>query len=316
MPFTSPNMNYLRRVDLNHLVTLQALLSEKHISRAAIRLSKSQPAVSHSLAYLRKTFDDPLLIRRAGKLELTSKAEELLQPLEEALAQLTTLFEPPEFSPRLANRTFRIAMSDYGVRVLLPNLLSQIRAIAPNIKFIIKQGSREAMIASVMDGECDIAFGVFPDIDNELQTETLFEDEFICVADKSTLPDCGYLSLSAWLSRFHLLIALKEGVDNEIDKSLSKIGHKRNISVILPHSSIAGELVRGTDLILTVVKRTLGTLEKQSELTLFRPPFHIDSFNFDAIWHKRKATDPSHIWLRKMIYHSLTMKVTTNSVCV
>ncbi len=82
MPFTSPNMNYLRRVDLNHLVTLQALLSEKHISRAAIRLSKSQPAVSHSLAYLRKTFDDPLLIRRAGKLGINVESRELLQPLE------------------------------------------------------------------------------------------------------------------------------------------------------------------------------------------------------------------------------------------
>ncbi len=308
MPFTSHNMNYLRRVDLNHLVTLQALLSEKHISRAAIRLSKSQPAVSHSLAYLRKTFDDPLLIRRSGKLELTSKAEELLQPLEEALAQLTTLFAPLEFSPKIANRTFRIAMSDYGAKVVLPNLLSQIRAIAPNIKFVVRQGSRDAMIASVIDGESDLAFGVFPDIGAELQTETLFQEEFICVADKSTIPECGYLSLSAWLSRFHLLVALKEGSDNEIDSSLSKIGHKRNISMVLPHWGIAGDLVRGTDLILTVAKRALNAFEKQPDLVTFRPPFHIDSFNFDVIWHKRRSTDPAHIWLRKMIYRSLATR--------
>ncbi|GLT19183.1 transcriptional regulator [Vibrio zhanjiangensis] len=309
MPFTSPNMNYLRRVDLNHLVTLQALLSEKHISRAAIRLSKSQPAVSHSLAYLRKTFDDPLLIRRAGKLELTSKAEELLQPLEEALAQLTTLFEPPEFSPKLANRTFRIAMSDYGSKVVLPNLLSQIRVLAPDIKFVVKQGSQESMIASVMDGESDIAFGVFPEIGTELQAETLFEEEFICVADRSTIPECGYLSLSTWLSRFHLLVALKEGIDNEIDNSLSKIGHRRNISLVLPHYGIASELVKGTDLILTVAKRAIDTLEKHPELVTFNPPFHIDSFKFDAVWHRRKATDLGHIWLRKMIYQSLSVNV-------
>ncbi|CAM3241648.1 LysR family transcriptional regulator [Vibrio neptunius] len=295
------NMNYLRRVDLNHLVTLQALLSEKHISRAAVRLNKSQPAVSHSLAYLRKTFDDPLLIRKSGKLELTPKAEELLKPLDEALSQLTTLFEPPEFDPNLASRTFRVAMSDYGAKVILPELSRQIRAIAPNIKLVVTQGSRDAMIASVIDGETDLAFGVFPEIGQELQVETLFNEEFVCVADSSTIPECGYLDLAAWLARSHLLVALREGTDNEIEQSLNKIGHKRNISMILPHWRTAGELVVGTDLILTVAARALESVDSNQQLTVFRPPFHIDTFDFDMIWHRRKATDPAHIWLRKMI---------------
>ncbi|CDG22343.1 Lys-R type regulatory protein [Xenorhabdus poinarii G6] len=299
-------MNYLRRIDLNHLVTLQALLTEKHISRAAVRLSKSQPAVSHSLAYLRKTFDDPLLIRKSGKLELTPKAGELLQPLDEALARLTSLFEAPEFDPNLADRTFRIAMSDYGAKLFLPDLLRQIRTIGPNIKLIVTQGSREAMIASVIDGETDLAFGVFPTIGTELQSETLFKEEFLCVADKSTMPECGYLDISSWLARSHLLVALREGKDNEIDNSLSKIGHKRNISMILPHWGIACDLVKGTDLILTIASKALDSLGKTDELTIFQPPFHIDNFDFGAIWHKRKSTDPAHIWLRKMIRRSLS----------
>lgn len=294
-------MNYLRRVDLNHLVTLQALLSEKHISRAAVRLNKSQPAVSHSLAYLRKTFDDPLLIRKSGKLELTPKAEELLIPLEEALSQLTTLFEPPEFEPNLARRTFRIAMSDYGAKVILPELSRQIRAIAPNIKLIVTQGSRDAMLASVIDGETDLAFGVFPEVGQELQVETLFNEEFVCVADSSTIPECGYLDLAAWLARSHLLVALREGTDNEIEHSLNKLGHERDISIVLPHWGTASELVTGTDLILTVASRALKSVENHQHLTVFRPPFHIDTFDFDMIWHRRKATDPAHMWLRKMI---------------
>ncbi|WP_218089789.1 LysR family transcriptional regulator [Salinivibrio sp. SS3] len=295
------NMNYLRRIDLNHLVTLQALLSEKHISRAAVRLNKSQPAVSHSLAYLRRIFDDPLLIRKSGKLELTPKAEELLQPLDEALSQLTTLFEPPEFDPNLTSRTFHVAMSDYGAKVILPELSRQIRAIAPNIKLVVTQGSRDAMIASIIDGETDLAFGVFPEVGKELQVETLFNEEFVCVADSSTMPECGYLDLSAWLARSHVLVALRVGTDNEIDQSLNKIGHNRNISMVLPHWRTAGELVTGTDLILTVAARALESGENNQKLTIFRPPFHIDTFDFDMIWHRRKATDPAHIWLRKMV---------------
>lgn len=78
--FTIRHMNNLRRIDLNLLVTLHALLVEKHVSRAALRLHKSQPAVSHALAHLRTIFDDPLLVRRSGKLELTSRASERVNP--------------------------------------------------------------------------------------------------------------------------------------------------------------------------------------------------------------------------------------------
>ncbi|UTV29184.1 LysR family transcriptional regulator [Photobacterium atrarenae] len=302
-------MNYLRRVDLNHLVTMQALLSEKHISRAAVRLNKSQPAVSHSLAYLRRVFDDPLLIRKGGKFELTPKAAELKKPLDEALSQLGTLFEPPAFSPELADRTFRIAMSDYGAQVILPPLLREIRAVAPNIKLVVTQGSRDAMITQVIDGEVDLAFGVFPNIPYELQSETLFQEAFVCVADSATLPECGYLDLSAWLARSHLLVALREGSDNEVDSALHKIGHTRNISMVLPHWGVAGNLVAGTDLILTVAARTLEQFATDKNLTIFRPPFHIDTFDFDTIWHQRKTSDSAHLWLRQMIQRVLAPEV-------
>ena len=295
------NMNYLRRIDLNHLVTLQALLAEKHISRAAIRLNKSQPAVSHSLAYLRKVFDDPLLVRKSRNLELTPKAEELVQPLEEALSQLTTLFEPPKFEPAHTDRTFRIAMSDYGSSVILPRLLPQLRSLAPKLKLVVTQSSRESMIASIIDGECDLAFGVFHEISTEIQSKTLFEESFISLADQKTMSDSREMDLSEWLSRPHLLVSLREGSNNEIEYALNKMGHKREIFMVLPHWGIAGDLIEGTDLILTVAAKALNTIKNSENLVMFKPPFNIDSFNFDAIWHKRKNSDPAHIWLRNLI---------------
>lgn len=137
--------NPLQRVDLNLLVTLHALMTERHISRAAVRLHKSQPAVSHALAHLRALFGDPLLVRRGGKLELTARARELSQPLEDVLAQLGALLAPSAFDASEAQRVFRLVMSDYGARTVLPGLMRRLRTEAPGIDLVVTQSTREMM---------------------------------------------------------------------------------------------------------------------------------------------------------------------------
>merc|ERR1711965_1205160 len=107
-------MNNLRGIDLNLLVVLDALLAERHVSRAAARLNMSQPAVSHALARLRVLFDDPLLIRRGGQLVASARALEIAPVLEEALRQMRVVFGPSGFDPAKEKRTFRLTMSDYG----------------------------------------------------------------------------------------------------------------------------------------------------------------------------------------------------------
>ena len=146
-------MDDLRRIDLNLLLTLQALLAEKHVTRAALRLYKSQPAVSHALAQLRDIFQDPLLIRQGGGMALTPRARELQQPLEAALGQLNALLHKGEFDASRAVRRFRVALSDYAAHLLLPPLLRQLRAQAPGIDMAISQASREAMLAQLADGK-------------------------------------------------------------------------------------------------------------------------------------------------------------------
>lgn len=154
-------MNNLRRMDLNLLLTLHVLLEERHVSRAAQRLHKSQPAVSHALAQLRSLFNDPLLVRRGGRFELTSRAVELYQPLVGMLEQLDALMGEPSFDPAGAQRTFRLAMSDYGAQVLLPGLVGTLRQQAPGVRLQISQASRTSMLEGVNDGELDMALGYF-----------------------------------------------------------------------------------------------------------------------------------------------------------
>lgn len=295
-------MNNLRRIDLNLLVTLHALLSEKHISRAAVRLHKSQPAVSHALAHLRELFDDPLLVRRAGKLELTSRAAELVQPLAEALGQLGNLLDTPQFDPSSTQRVFRLAMSDYGARIVLPGLVRELCAVAPGIDLQISQGSRETMLADVMEGEVDMALGVFPHLQSdELCNNTLFREGFACLADAASLSGCVALTLEEWLARPHVLLAMRSSIDNEVDQVLSRAGHQRRIAVQLPHWGVASDLIAGTDLILTVARRSLDAAVSDPRLCVFEPPLYIEPFDFSLIWHRRRDGDQAHGWLRQLI---------------
>ena len=293
-------MNNTRQLDIHLLLTLQALLTEKHISKAAIKLFKSQPAVSHSLAELRKVFNDPLLIRQNGKLERTPRAEELLKPLTEILNQIQILLEPKQFDPSTAHRTFKMAMSDYGAHVVLPNLVQTLRLVAPDIQLQITQASRESMQLQVIEGELDFAFGVFrhepPD---DVCMATLFTEEFCCIADAKRYPHG--LNLEEWLDCPHVLVAMHANSPNEIDMALAQKGLKRQIATTLTHWGIANELIQGTDLILTVAQRNIIQFINNPNYKIFEPPISLPSFDFKMIWHKRRGNDPAHIWLRQLI---------------
>lgn len=294
-------MDDLRRIDLNLLLTLHALLTEKHVTRAALRLHRSQPAVSHALAQLREVFKDPLLARRGGRMAMTPRAQELLQPLEVALSQLNALVHQSAFTPRLAERRFRVAMSDYAAHWVLPKLVRRLRDQAPGIDLAVCQASREAMLAQLADGEIDLALGVFPGTPKEIVLETLFEEHFISVADKRSLPPRGKLSLDEWLARPHVLVAMRPDADNEIDAALATRGLRRHVALVLPHWSASTEVLAGTDLVLTVASRTLDGASRNQGLRRFVPPLELPRFAFQQAWHARRDADPAHGWFRSVV---------------
>ncbi|MDH1476984.1 LysR family transcriptional regulator [Comamonas thiooxydans] len=299
-------MDDLRRIDLNLLLALHALLTEKHVTRAAMRLHKSQPAVSHSLAQLREHFNDPLLVRKQGKLELTARGNALLQPLSEALGSLNTLLGTPQFDPLQAQRRFRLSLSDYAARLVLPDLMRYVRKHAPGFDFAISQASRDAMLVQLADGELDLALGIFPDLAQDIQVETLFEEDFICLADKTVSPEKGGLSLEEWLARPHVMLALRPDANDEIERALAAKGLKRRIAVALPHWSAAVELLPGTDLVLTIARRAVGPLRSFKNLRQFAPPrqLQLPKMAYQQAWHARKHNDPALAWLRLAVMNS------------
>ncbi len=292
-------MDELRRIDLNLLLSLHALLTEQHVTRAAHRLHKSQPAVSHALAHLRQVFNDPLLIRRGARLEPTALALQLQRPLEQALQQLNGLLDAGGFDPASEQREFRLAMSDYGAQIVLPPLMRVLRQQAPGIHLAVSQGSREAMLAQLSDGELDVALGVFSDIPAGLQAQTLFEEHLICIADRASLSTPAGPDLDEWLQHPHVLVSMRPGGESEVDNVLNRRGLKRQIALSLPHWSAAAQVLAGTDLILTVSSRSAEPLREHPELVFFKPPLPIPSVLFQQVWHSRRHADPAHVWLRQ-----------------
>ncbi len=296
-------MNNLASIDLNLLVVLDALLAEQHVSRAALRLNKSQPAVSHALGRLRVLLDDPLLVRRGGKLEVTPFARNLAPELAAILGQLQELLKTPGFDPAHARRTFRLAMSDYGAALLLPRLIKVLRQEAPQSDLVVSQAGREVMQSQVIEGEIDLALGVFPERRMDVCDQVLFCEEFVCVADKTHFPDSATCSLERYVASSHILVSLHadHASANEIDVALEQVGAFRRNVLIVPHWSIAVDLVRGTDLILTVARCIVPAQDRLDGLVMFDPPVDIPKFAFRQIWHRRRDSDPAHIWLRQTV---------------
>jgi DNA-binding transcriptional LysR family regulator len=304
-------MNNLRAVDLNLLVILEALLSERHLSRAAERLHMSQPAVSHALARLRHLLGDPLLLRGKGGFQPTARALELARPLAEALQSVRSVLGGAVFEAGTAQRVFRLAMSDYGAALALPALLRRLRVEAPGIDLQVSYASRPAVIAAMQDGDIDLALGVFPQLPEQLHRETLFEESFICALDAASLAAGETLRLDTYLARPHVLVASSEGgMAAEVDAALARLGRTRRIAVRLPHWTVAPELLLGTDLILTVAQRAVqGTVADGTQqglalvqgLALHAPPFAIAPFMFELIRHGRTDGDAGIAWLRAAI---------------
>ncbi|WP_236180954.1 MULTISPECIES: LysR family transcriptional regulator [Pseudomonas] len=293
-------MNDLRRIDLNLLVILDALLGEQHVTRAAERLHLSQPAVSHALARLRDLLGDPLLVRAGSGLVPTARALELAAPLAETLAQVQSLLAPNTFDPASARRTFRLAMSDYGAAIILPGLIRTLRKEAPGIDLQISHASREGMVEGLLNGDIDLAAGVLPELPGELRSSPLFEERYVCLLDRQSLPEDGQLDLPTYLSRPHVLLEMRGSGTPEIERTLTALRERRRVAISLPHWSVAPRFISGTDLILTVASRALNEVDDES-LIVVPPPFEIAPFTFVSAWHKRRGGDQALNWLNRRI---------------
>ncbi|TCP93405.1 LysR family transcriptional regulator [Cricetibacter osteomyelitidis] len=293
-------MNKLRQLDLNLLLTLHVLLREKHISKTAEMLHKSQPAISHALDKLRTFFNDPLLMRAGNNMALTATAQNLQTPLAAVLDELNCLLGGSEFNPQTYEHTFRLAMSDYASSVILPMITAKLRQIAPRVRLIISQPpSRESLLEKLANSEIDLAFGVFSHLPEGISVSHLFDEQFVCVSDKKN----GYeqVDLATWAALPHIALSLRPQANEEMEKALFSQGFSLNKTVTMPHWNASLDMLTGTDLMLTISARLADKLPHYPDLVQFAPPLALPQIEYLMLWQEHKTRDSGILWLRELI---------------
>ncbi len=303
-------LDVLHRIDLNLLLALDALTRERSVTKAAERAGVTQSAMSHTLRRLRELFDDPLLVRGRGGMVLTPRAEALSVPLRSGLVTLArTLVEPEPFAPEEASRTFRIVSPDLFDALVLPTLLRTLGRLAPSIDLAVVP--RPARLAESLEtGDVDLAihpvlldpqpFDIGPRLDAELQTRTLFRDSFRCFfrADHPVLGRRRRLTLDAFTSFSHILVAPGGEGPGLVDRILDERGLRRRIALRVPHFTTALEVVAQSDLVLTGPS-SLGGCSAAASLASRPAPLDIPEHAITMLWHPRFTEDPGHQWLRE-----------------
>jgi DNA-binding transcriptional LysR family regulator len=290
---------HLRNVDLNLLRTIQPLLEERHVSRAAKRSFLSQPAMSRALNRLRDTFGDPLLVRSNGAYERTPRGERVLREIESIMGRLDTIVHDQEFAPAQSRERFRVALTDHGSTILLPSLLERLRKDAPHSELILIAVGPDTF-DEVAAGRIDLSLcaeGVPPMLENEI----VFNLDFVCLVGARQRIRTRRLTLKQYLQLPHAMILTGDGHQAMIDHPLAALGQKRQVALRIPFFIPAVLAIAQTDLVLTV-PRTLAKVTKPiASLRMIEPPRELKPFSYFMSWHSRLTNEAAHVWLREQV---------------
>jgi len=293
----------LRALDLNLLLIFDAIMQERHVTRAAERVGRSQSAVSHSLKNLRQIFKDDLFVRTAGEMDPTPRAMELAGPISLALADIQGALDSYlHFDPGQSHRSFNIGMSDATAFMFLPDLITKFRSAAPNATINVRNVSAARGYHLLRIGELDcVILGNAPEVSQHLVSKTILTEKFLCAMWNHNPVLDSPLTLDTFLSCQHLQISLDGISPGQVDVELEKMDLKRNVAATIPHYLVAPWIIVDTDLIVTCGEAPLMAMTGTSAITLAKPPIDIPDVVFSMITDQRVRTDPGNIWLRSLI---------------
>ncbi|WP_283188279.1 LysR family transcriptional regulator [Pseudomonas sp. PMCC200344] len=283
--------------DFNLLITLDVLLAEGSVARAAKRLRLSPSAMSRALARLRETTGDPLLVRAGRGLVPTPRALELRERVSQLVQDAEAVLRPAE-QPDLSqlSRTFTLLTSEGFVENFGADLIARVAEQAPGVRLrFMHKPDKDS--ASLRDGTVDLETGVVGKTAGpELRTQGLFRDRFIGVVRMGHPLSEGEITPALYAAGSHISVS-RRGLDKgPIDEALELLGLERQIATIVAGFSTALALARATDLIASVPERHTASL--RTGMHSFALPLSLPAFTVAMLWHPRLDADPVHRWLR------------------
>jgi DNA-binding transcriptional LysR family regulator len=295
------HMSDIAQLDLNLLLALEVLLVEQNVTRAAVRLGLSQPAVSTQLARLRVAFADPLLLPGTRGMTPTARALDLLEPLRTALDAVRDLLAGSRaFDPARDVHTFAIAASDYVQHAVLMPFVIALRRDAPRIRLALRNIDGAAVEKQLETGVIDLALMTPATAPPSLRSRPLWDERYVCIARRGHPKVRNKISLAQFETLEQVVVSPRGGgFTTPTDAALAARGRSRRVVLSVAHFTMLLALVERSDLVALAPERLVqGWAER---LTIVPPPFAVPGFTIGMLWHDRAHGHAPHGWLRERV---------------
>lgn len=307
------NPTNFRTLDLNLLRVFDEVMTERSLTRAARKLSLTQPAVSNALRRFREAMGDELIKRSGQTMVPTPRALALWPAVREALRQLQEVLTPSNFIPAEASTTFVLAMADATATKLMPGLVEVMDRDAPGISIrVVPLTTRDPR--RLLDEEsADLAIGYFPaafaDLTARAQAgeavafahQRLYSGEYVCVMRRDHPLAKGPFTLNRYCAARHLLVSFSGRPFGFIDEALALLGRERRIVLTVNQFFTAGRVVANSNLLTVLPHHFVNVTGIADQLVLRELPFPVPTVHVDALWHHRVHRVSAHEWLRATI---------------
>jgi len=293
----------LHELDLNLLVVFNQLLVERRVSKVADNLGVSQPAVSNSLAKLRKLLGDELFLRTPKGMEPTPYADQLAESVSYALSMIHSgVNQRTSFEPSSAKCSFTIGMTDIGEIYFLPALIERLRRDAPGVTLSTVRNTTVNVRDELEAGKVDIAMGLLPQLKAGFFQRRLFMQSYVCLMRRGHRLDKRKISLVEFCAAEHLVVVSAGTGHGKVDELLQRSGIERTVRLTVPHYVSVGHILQGSDLIATVPERLADRLLGPFSLAKVPHPAKLPEIAINVFWHAKYHRSPANRWLRGVLF--------------
>ncbi len=289
--------------DLQLLRCFEALMAERSVSRAAVKLNLSQPAMSHSLARLRTLFDDPLLARGRGGMTPTGRALALEPQVREALSAAYRVVEKrPLFRPADSRQEFTVMTAEYVEYLLLPRLIARLNEEAPFVRVTFRSAQPDRALEWLERGELDFRLGWWPESAPALRTKRLMRDPLVCVARRGHPLLAGAITEEQFIGIPHVVQSERmTSARRAIEQAVLSRHRQLQVQFKVQDALALCNVVTHSDLIGTLPERFARALATKFALQVMPIPMTIAEIRQAMYWHERTHNEPSHQWFRQLI---------------
>lgn len=294
-------------VDSYLLRVLVTLVTERNVSRAAIRLNQSQPAISKALNRLRDIYGDPLLVREKGGMAATDRAVALREHARRALAEIDAMAAGAEqFDAALSQQTFRIGSPDFMVASFLADVVGRFCREAPRARLVVLPLAADFdHQRALAQGELDVVIGNWPEPPQHLHLSLLLEDEMVCLTSRNDPRAQRGLTREQYLAARHVVpLSYSPSQRGVVETHLAGLRVSRDARVVVPFFELAPYLLVDTDLVFTTARHFAMHFARLLPLAVSAAPFDFPRMRFYQLWHERSQQSPPHRWFRGLLTES------------